>query len=64
MYAAGDGVLQDIVQAHAWYNVSSANGGGELSQNNRDLLAIGMTPEQLAKAKKLAAEYFEKYKAK
>jgi len=28
MYGAGNGVPQDIVQAHKWYNLSTANSHG------------------------------------
>ena len=61
LYANGQGVLQDFVQAHMWYNLAAANGdtfGGEL----RDALALQMTPAQIAEAQKLAWEWKPKDK--
>jgi hypothetical protein len=63
MYYDGNGVIQDYVQAHAWVNVSSANGNNN-GQKGRDLIAKNMTPEQIAKAQELAKQYFEKYQPK
>ena len=61
MYYQGQGVIKDYVQTHAWYNVASANGEDEHASKDRDLIAKQMTQEQIAKAQKLAKEYFEKY---
>ena len=67
MYANGRGILQDYVQAHAWYNVASANFSelvSEIGSKKIDQVAELMTPEQIAKAQKLAKEYFKKYQPK
>ena len=63
MYLNGQGVPQDFVAAHAWFNVAAANGDSRAAKN-RDIVASKMTAEQLAEAQKLARKYFEIYKAK
>ena len=55
MYATGNGVPQDIVEAHAWFNVAGV-GGYENAQKNRDLIEKEMTKEQIAEATKRAGE--------
>ena len=50
------GVLQDFVQAHIWYNLAAAN-GGKRGALLRDNLATQMTPSQIAEAQKLAREW-------
>ena len=57
MYANGEGVPQDFVQAHAWMNLAAAQG---FQAENRDWLAAQMTPAQIAEAQKLAAELFKR----
>jgi TPR repeat protein len=59
MYAKGNGVPQDYVQADAWYNLASANGHAN-AKHNKDLLIEKMTPEQIARAQELARELDEK----
>ena len=74
MYYNGDGVLQDDVYAHMWWNIAASNGIAnaveleELVANSyanmaivmRDLTAKTMTTEQLAEAQKLARECVRK----
>ena len=61
MYAKGQGVPQDFVQAHMWFNLAAARySQGERRDNsasNRDLLAKQMTPDQVAEAQRLAREW-------
>ncbi len=59
MYHLGQGVPQDDVQAHMWFNLSAAQ-GNELDREVRDGLALMMTPDQLAKAERLAREWTPK----
>jgi uncharacterized protein len=60
MYAAGEGVPQDYVQAYVWASLaalrfpSSAKEDREQAAANRDHVASLMTPEQLEEAKRLA----------
>ena len=51
-----DGVLQDLVQAHKWYNIAGAQ-GSEQARENRDAIAGQMTAEQMAEAQRLAREW-------
>jgi uncharacterized protein len=60
IYYFGDGVPQDYIQAHRWFNISSANGNPE-AENLRNTVSKEMTPEQIAEAQKLAKEWFEKH---
>mmetsp|Transcript_28813 Transcript_28813/g.54777 ORF Transcript_28813/g.54777 Transcript_28813/m.54777 type:complete len:126 (-) Transcript_28813:1346-1723(-) len=55
MYYNGQGILQDNVVAHMWWNISSAN-GNELGGQNRDNLAKEMTPQDISKAQAMARE--------
>ncbi len=56
MYSAGDGVPQDYVKAHLWFNLAAAQ-GNEDARELRDLWAKKMTPEQIAEAQRLAREW-------
>jgi TPR repeat protein len=56
LYERGDGVPKDYVQAYMWYKLGAAN-GGKTAALQRDELAIRMTSDQLAEAKKLAREW-------
>ena len=38
MYGNGEGVLQDNVYAHMWFNIGSSN-GSETARENRDIAA-------------------------
>ena len=51
-----NGVPQDYVQAHLWYNLAAAQ-GLEKAKNNRDIVAERITPSQIEKAQTLAAEW-------
>ena len=55
-YAAGNGVEQDIVEAHKWANVAAAN-GVEAAADRRDVLANLMTPDQVADAQARAKDF-------
>jgi TPR repeat protein len=56
MYAKGQGVPQDYVQAHMWSNLAAGN-GDEKVKGNRDIAAGLMTGEEIAEAQKLAREW-------
>ena len=60
MYEYGDGVPQDLVEAHKWYNLSASR-GDTLAVENRDLIAEKMTPADISKAQSLAREWLEKH---
>jgi len=56
LYEAGLGVPQNFVEAHRWYNLAAADGETGALQA-RDALAKKMTPEQIAAAQRLAADW-------
>ena len=56
LYARGAGVPQDYVQAYMWFALSAEQDNG-LAVDNRKAAADEMTPEQIAKAKDLAAQW-------
>lgn len=55
-YALGDGVIQDYVEAHKWFNLAAA-GGEQGADQARDAIARKMTPAQVAKAQRLASSW-------
>ena len=55
MYGYGQGVLQDNILSHMWYNIGSANGNKKFSEW-RDDLAAKMTAADVAKAQAMAKE--------
>ena len=55
MYEYGQGVAQDNVMAHMWYNLGSAN-DAENAGEWRDERAGLMTAEDIAKAQAMARE--------
>ena len=59
-YATGQGVPQDYVQAHMWFNLAASRSTGEVREDaveRRDQTANEMTPDQLAEAHRLAREW-------
>ena len=59
-YELGQGVPQSYVRAHKWFDLAFA-GGFELATNGRDVVAKHMTPDQIAEAQRLAAEWLAKH---
>ena len=55
-YALGDGVIQDYIEAHKWFNLAAA-GGEQAADQARDAVARKMTPAQVAKAQRLASNW-------
>lgn len=56
MYTEGEGVPQDYVRAHMWFNLSAAQ-GEKAAARYRNIIAARMTPAQVAEAQKLAREW-------
>ena len=56
MYHHGHGVPQNYILAHLWYNLASAR-GVTIAEEERDIIAKRMTPDQIAEAQRLAAEW-------
>ena len=61
MCRKGQGVPQDYVQEHIWFNLAAAQGEEEAGKW-RNILAKQMTPAQIAEAQKLAREWKPKNK--
>ena len=60
MYANGEGVTQDYVRAHLWFNLAASATVGderEIAVSNRDRAAKEMTPEDITEAQRLAREW-------
>ena len=55
MHMLGQGVLQDNIYAHMWWNIS-ASLGNEGASKNREKIAEIMTPADISKAQQLARE--------
>ena len=55
MYRKGQGVPMDNVRAHMWLNLVAMKGDAE-DVKIRDIIAKRLTPQQMAKAQKLARE--------
>ena len=66
MYDNGEGVPQDYVSAHLWFNLAAAQGyvdglGFEDAREKRDELARIMTPDQIAEAQRMARDWMAKH---
>ena len=59
MYAKGNGVPKDLVQAHMWFNLSGAKGTEE-AKLKLETLEKQMSAEQIAEAMKLARDRWAK----
>ena len=60
MYTNGQGMPQDYIQAHMWYNLAAASGGDEDKERhakNRDSIAEKMTLGQVLEAQRRAREW-------
>ena len=55
MYGQGQGVPQDYVTAHMWFNLAAARGDAN-GAKGRDIVARAMTPQQISDAHKRARE--------
>jgi|LKGT01.1.fsa_nt_gi TPR repeat protein len=61
MHRSGQGVPQNYVQAHMWFNLAASRllpgEGYNAAIQERNLVAESMTPTQIAEAQKLALEW-------
>ncbi|HXQ40800.1 MAG TPA: SEL1-like repeat protein [Candidatus Udaeobacter sp.] len=55
MYAQGQDVKKDFVQAHMWFSLAAAGGIKEAAESLASI-ARQMTPDQIAKAEEMAAK--------
>ena len=56
-YGTGQGIPQDYVLAHMWFNLAAAGSNGDRHINNRKLAADQLTPDDLSEAQRLAREW-------
>ena len=61
LYANGQGVPQDYVQAHMWVNLAGAQMVVPGAINRRDKLEKEMSPEQIAEAQRLARAWLAQH---
>ena len=55
-YFFGDGVIQDYIYSHMWYNISSSNGYFE-SKKLRDKVSKKLSKKEIIKAQRLARDF-------
>ena len=60
MYAVGQGVPKDVVEAHMWLSLAAAKEDA-LARMTRDQLAELMTPADISEAQRLAREWLEEH---
>ena len=64
-YSGGTGIPRDNVLAYMWYSIATAQTGDEwlraIAGSNRDVLAARMSPADVSKAQRLAAEWLAKH---
>ena len=53
MYAKGEGVPENDVQAYKWWNLAAAQ-GNESAKENKAIVEKKMTREQIAEAQRLS----------
>ena len=53
MHVTGRGVPQSLIEAYKWYSLAAAT-GDKVAENNQDVIAASMTPEQITEAQRLA----------
>jgi hypothetical protein len=56
MYANGEGVAKNAVQAFKWFNLAAAR-GNKIAAEGKESVRKTMTPEQIAEAQRLSAEW-------
>ncbi len=65
MYSKGQGVPQDYVRAHMWFDLAGSYlPPGNPRHKYREEVAALMTPAQIAEAQRLAREWMEKRRGK
>lgn len=61
IYAKGQGVEQNWVQADMWFSIAAAS-GKETAVNNKKVVEVHMPPEKVAEANVLAQDWLTKHK--
>ena len=61
LYASGEGVPKDFILAYMWADLAASRAQDdetrELATKNRDNLVQGMSPKQIAEARRMAREW-------
>ncbi len=57
-YSTGQGVVQDYVAAHKWFNLAAMR-GSDVAKNWRNQIAGEMNAGQIAQAQRLAREWLK-----
>ena len=60
LFAIRQGVLQDHAKAYMWFNLAAAN-GNENGSKGRDIIAEGMTSDQIAEAQVMERDWLEEH---
>ncbi len=60
MYYKGEGVPRDDVLAYMWFNLAAASGSNS-GQENREIVAERMTPDQIAEAQRMARDWMAEH---
>ena len=60
-YSTGQGVTQDYVAAHKWFNLAAMR-GSDIAKNWRNQIAGEMNAGQIAEAQKMAREWLNIFK--
>ena len=60
MFARGLGAPQDFVQGYMWLNLAAAQ-GHDMALVSRDMVAIKMSPDQIAEAQRMEREWMAKH---
>jgi len=63
MYAEGEGVSEDYVLAYMWFDLAANQGFGP-SDNYKATLAKKMTPDQIAKAEEMSADWVANFESR
>ena len=53
MYMEGEGVPQENIYAHVWFNIAASN-GSDMGAGNRNIVVERMTKDQIEEAQRLA----------
>lgn len=58
LYATGQGVEQDLIEAHKWFNLAAAR-GLRCAVSDREELARDMSPAEIAEAQRQARQWLQ-----
>tara|TARA_R100000005_G_scaffold96232_2_gene81626 strand:- start:712 stop:993 length:282 start_codon:yes stop_codon:yes gene_type:complete len=56
LFSTGEGVMQDLVTAHKWFNLAAMNGIEE-AREIRAEISMDMSTQEIARAQKMAREW-------